>query len=143
MFQKQYLHSVVMNLDFSENYSIFYQQEISSAHWMKNLITVHPFVVFYKCPDCGDGAKTVSDVLVFLTDDTHPDHHAVQEFMTKALKFMKEERDVPFSKVYEYTDGCSAQYKSRGPLVDISFGEADFRIKRERLYFGSCHGKGP
>ena len=99
--------SVVMHLDFSENYSTFYQQEISSAHWMKNLITVHPFVVFYKCPDCGDGAKPVSDVLVFLTDDTQHDHHAVQEFMTKALKFLKEDRDVPFSKVYEYTDGCS------------------------------------
>ena len=67
MFQKQYLQT---HLDFSENYSTFYQQEISSAHWMKNLITVHPFVVFYKCPDCGDGAKPVSDVLDFVTDDT-------------------------------------------------------------------------
>ena len=124
-----------MHLDFSENYSPFYQQEISSAHWMKNLITVHSFVVFYKCPDCGDGAKPVSDVRVFLTDDTQHDHHAGQEFMTKALKFLKEERDVPFRKVYEYTDRCSAQYKSRGRFVDISFGEADFGIKRKIVFW--------
>lgn len=44
--------SVVMHLDFSENYSTLYQQEISSAHWMHNLITVHPLIAFYKCPDC-------------------------------------------------------------------------------------------
>ena len=56
--------SIVMHLDFSENYSTFYQQKNRSAHWMKNLITVHPFVVFHKCPDCGDGVKPVSDVLV-------------------------------------------------------------------------------
>ena len=27
--------SIVLHMDFSENYSTFYEQEISSAHWMK------------------------------------------------------------------------------------------------------------
>jgi hypothetical protein len=46
-------NSVVMHLDFSENYSTFYQQEISSALWLKNLITVLPLVFFYQGPSCG------------------------------------------------------------------------------------------
>ncbi|KAH3862992.1 hypothetical protein DPMN_025968 [Dreissena polymorpha] len=49
----------------------FYQQEISSAYGMKNLVTVHPSVAFYTCPDCRDTAKPVIDVLVFLSDDTN------------------------------------------------------------------------
>ena len=40
------LDSIVLHMDFSENYSTFYQQEISSAHWMNNLITIHPVVAF-------------------------------------------------------------------------------------------------
>lgn len=136
-------NSVIMHLDFSENYSTFYQQEISSAHWMKNLVTVHPIVVFYNCSECGESALPVMDVLVFLSDDTTHDHHAVQTFMQETVRFLKEDREVQFQSIYEFTDGCSSQYKSRGPLADISFGVTDFATRRERHFFGSCHGKGP
>ncbi|XP_052214888.1 uncharacterized protein LOC127833585 [Dreissena polymorpha] len=135
--------SIVVHMDFSENYSTFYQQEISSAHWMKNLVTVHPSVAFYTCPDCGDTAKPVMDVLVFLSDDTNHDHHAVQTFVEETVRFLKEDRHLNFKNMYEFTDGCSSQYKSRGPFVDISYGMSDFEIQRERFFFGSCHGKGP
>ena len=40
-------NSIVVHMDFSENYSTFYQEEeISSADWMKNLITIHPWLPF-------------------------------------------------------------------------------------------------
>ena len=136
-------NSVVVHMDFSENYATFYQQEISSAHWMKNLVTVHPIVAFYSCRECGNAARTVMDVLVFLSDDNNHDHHAVQTFVETTVRFLKEDRHVQFDYLYEFTDGCSSQYKSRGPFVDISFGTSDFEIKRERFFFGSCHGKGP
>lgn len=136
--------SVVMHLDYSENYSTFYQNEISSAHWRKNLITVHPIVAFYNCPDCNDTQVTpVMDVLVYISDDNKHDHHAVQNFFNETIQFLKEKRGLEFHNIYEFTDGCSAQYKSRGPLVDISYSYDDFGLKRERHYFGSCHGKGP
>ena len=136
--------SVVMHLDYSENYSTFYQQEISSEHWKKNLITVHPIVTYYNCPECDDDTVTpVMDVLVFLTDDNKHDHHAVQNFFSQTINFLKEKRGLTFQNTFEFTDGCSAQYKSRGPFVDISCSYEDFDIKRERHYFGSCHGKGP
>ena len=63
--------TVVMHLYFSENYSSFYQQGINSAHWMKNIITVHPTVAYYNCPDCAPQGVTspVKDVLVFLSND--------------------------------------------------------------------------
>jgi hypothetical protein len=135
--------AVVMHLDFSENFSTFYQQEISSAHWMKNLITIHPLVAYYSCPDCEGATSPVMDVLVFISDDNTHDNHAVQEFVTQAVQFLVEERHVEISKIYEFTDGCASQYKSRGPFADISFGQEDFGVQRTRMYFGSCHGKGP
>ena len=135
--------SIVLHMDFSENYSTFYQQEISSAHWMKNLITIHPVVAFYNCQQCESSTRPIMDVLIFISDDNQHDHHAVQAFFSKTVEFLRVSRGVSFAKVFEFTDGCSSQYKSRGPLVDISFGYEDFRVTRERVCFGSCHGKGP
>ena len=136
-------NSIVVHMDFSENYSTFYQEEISSAHWMKNLITIHPLVAFYRCPACDDDTRLVMDVLIFISDDNQHDHHAVQAFYALAIKFLKETRGISFDRVFEFTDGCASQYKSRGPMVDLSFGFKDFGIVRERICFGSCHGKGP
>ena len=134
---------IVVHMDFSENYSTFYQEEIGSAHWMKNLITIHPLVAFYRCPTCDDDTSLVMDVLIFISDDNQHDHHAVQAFYALAIKFLKETRGISFDRVFEFTDGCASQYKLRGPMVDLSFGFKDFAIVRERICFGSCHGKGP
>lgn len=94
-------------------------------------------------PVDGDNTKPVMDVLVFLSDDNLHDYHAVQQSISMAILFLKEKKDVTFSTIYEFTDGCSSQYISRGPFADISFGESDFGVQGDRSYLGSCHGKGP
>ncbi|CAH3173995.1 unnamed protein product, partial [Porites evermanni] len=43
----------------------------------------------------------------------------------------------------EWTDGCSAQYKSRHCMVDISFSNSDFGYRTIRNYFETSHAKGP
>ena len=95
-------NSIVVYMDFSENYSTFYQEEISSAHWMKNLITIHPLVAFYRCPTCDDDTSQVMDVLIFISDDNQHDHHAVQSFYALAIKFLKETRRVSFDRAFEF-----------------------------------------
>ncbi|KAK7090796.1 hypothetical protein V1264_010549 [Littorina saxatilis] len=49
--------SVCMVLDFAENFTCNYQQEVQAAHWHHEQVTVHPIVAYYRCPVC---PKTVS-----------------------------------------------------------------------------------
>lgn len=61
-------HWVILNMDFSENYSCVNQNEVQSAHWGHNNITIHPAVSYYRCPNenCND---TIQESLIFVSDD--------------------------------------------------------------------------
>ena len=48
---------------------------------------------------------------------------------------------IQFEKVIEFSDGCPAQFKSRGPFADISYATVDLGVMLERHFFGSRHGK--
>ncbi|ESO85493.1 hypothetical protein LOTGIDRAFT_154982 [Lottia gigantea] len=54
---------------------------------------------------------------------------------------LKETRDyaanLGIEKLIVWSDGCSAQYKSKLPFYFAA------EAPDERAYFGSCHGKGP
>ena len=45
--------------------------------------------------------------------------------------------------MHEWTDGCSAQYKSRHCMGDVSFSNSDFGYRTIRNYFETSHAKGP
>ena len=47
----------VVVCDFSENYLCKYQDEVQSAHWGYNQVTVHPTVLYYPC---GETARPLS-----------------------------------------------------------------------------------
>lgn len=64
-------NTVILNMDFNENYSCVSQHEVQSAHCGHNQITIHPTVSYYdfRFEIC---SKIVTDALIFLTDDlTH------------------------------------------------------------------------
>ena len=75
--------------DFGENRKAAYSAEIKSAHFGKQQITVHPIVCFFR-----RGDSVVRQSLVFLSDDTIHDHHAVQEFTQRALAELRKSVEV-------------------------------------------------
>ncbi|XP_070549241.1 uncharacterized protein [Ptychodera flava] len=135
-------NTTVVVLDFAQNYTCINQDEIQSAHWTNNQVTVHPIVSFYNCPDCTN-THPVQEAMVFLSDDLTHDCHAVAMFVKIANQHLLKERKITMGKQIQFSDGCSSQYKSRMPFCDISYSEVDFGFKIERHYFGSQHGKGP
>ena len=68
---------VVLNMDFAENYSCVAQQEVQSAHWAHNQVTVHPTVAYYRCQN-DECEKTVTENILFVSDDKVHDAGAVQ-----------------------------------------------------------------
>lgn len=136
-------HCVVVVLDFAENYRCSSQDEIQSAHWAVNQVTVHPIVAWYNCQEC-EKSHVSQEALIFISDDLTHDWHAVNHFTVLASKYLKEKR-LPhgIQQQIQFTDGCGAQYKSKGPFADLSFAKHDLGFLIERHYFGSRHGKGP
>ncbi len=133
--------SAVMVLDFAENFVCQYQDEIQSAHWYHSTATIHPVYCYYNCPEpnCGD---TVHESLVYITSDKQHDYHAVHEFMSGSISHLKG-RIPNLNTVIRFSDQCAAQYKSRGPFLDISNAEEEYGLYVQHHYFGSRHGKGP
>ena len=66
-----------MVLDFAEN-----QDEIQSAHWAVNQVTVHPIVVYYSCADCTI-QHVVQEAVVIISEDLKHDGHAVQHLVNQ------------------------------------------------------------
>ncbi|PIK53459.1 hypothetical protein BSL78_09645 [Apostichopus japonicus] len=135
--------SVVIVMDFAENFSCITQNEVQSAHWTKMMVTLHPMVGYYKCHADGCSQGTVREAIHIVSEDMIHDTHAVTHFCKLACTHLKVERKVEFNRLIQFTDGCGAQYKSRTGFADISFGNIDFGVQVERHFFGSRHGKNP
>lgn len=50
---------VVAQLDFSENYSCSSIEEVQSAYWNQNMVTIHPVVIYYKAQDEGNSKEII------------------------------------------------------------------------------------
>ena len=135
--------SVILVMDFSENYTCLAQNEVQSAHWSQNQLTLHPLVAFYRCNNCKDN-PTVREAIHIISNDLCHDSHAVHVFTKVATKHLMERRSLEVVREIQWTDGCSSQYKSKTPLMDISYGSLDLDLEVvERNYYGSRHGKNP
>ena len=78
------------------------------------------------------------DSLIFLSDDLTHDHFAVFVFLHKAIEYLRM-NNIACLKIIRFSDGCAAQYKSKGPLVHMTM--YGIEIELEWHYFGSEHGK--
>ena len=95
---------------------------------------------FNRCPGC---EETTTESLVFISSDRKHDHHAVQHFTAMALTHLREQRGLTISHVIQWPNGCSSQYKSKGPFADIARSLEDLDTTLERNFYSSRHGKGP
>ena len=106
---------VLFVIDFAKNFSHVYQDEPQSAHWDRMQSTMHPVVSYYKCA-CG---STITDELMFFTADLKHDAQAVETFEKRTIEHLKE-RNVNLKCIYEFSDNCSGQYKSKNPFKILS-----------------------
>ena len=104
--------TVVMVLDLRQNYACFYQDEAHAAHWFHNQVTVHTIVAYYKCH------KVEELVKEDLSPGNTHDSSAVA-FLHQAIGRLKEKRDLSIRHLLQFTDGCSAQFKSKQPFKNI------------------------
>ncbi|XP_003723310.2 uncharacterized protein LOC100891453 [Strongylocentrotus purpuratus] len=134
-------NTVVMCMDFGENYTCKAQDAPQGYHWNNTQCTIHPAVASYNCPD-PNCTKIVSDSIIFISNDLKHDQHAVQHFTKKATELLKGD-NITVNRLIMFSDGAPTQYKSKINFTDCSYGYEDFNVPVEKHFFGSRHGKGP
>ncbi|OWF48334.1 uncharacterized protein LOC110453200 [Mizuhopecten yessoensis] len=129
---------IVLTADFAENYRTFYQDEIQSAHWQYQQVTVHTTVAYYRCPprNCKD---VVTESMVCFSEDLKHDASSVHAYLMTLDEHLS--KSVEIVHQVQFTDGCSCQYKSKEPFMVITSDDYDFTVEIKN--FGSRHGKGP
>ena len=124
--------------DFAENFLCKYQDEVQSAHWGYNQVTVHPSVLYYACTHT-DCSEMVTDTIIYLSDDINHDAHFAKSVTDRCKKHLQKTfQNKPLEKFVIFSDGCSSQYKSKLPFFHLC---EDLSVPIERCYFGSRHGK--
>ena len=126
---------VVMVMDYSENYSCRYQNEVQSAFWDQVQVTIHPVMTYYWKMDRAERVL-VKHSIIFISNDTKHDSDAVHVFENRVMQVL-EEANVAVHKIHQFTDGCAAQYKGCKAFSDISHNT----ITTIRNNFETSHGK--
>ena len=121
-------------VDFVQNYSHHRQDEILGAYWSRKQSTLHPFVIYFLCPEeCG---HLVQEEVMILSDDLIHDAHAVEKFMDKVLEHLKL-RNVPVNRIIIFSDNCASQYKCAKYFKSFTKQNIPFLHN----HFGAKHGK--
>ena len=68
----------VIQVNFAENYSCSHQDEIQTAHWSQEQVTLFTVAVWTKPVDCSD---LVRESYAHVSDDTDPDKKSVTAFL--------------------------------------------------------------
>ena len=126
-------------LDFAENYTCVQQDEIQSAHWYHEMVTIHPIVSYFQCPLC---QKVIKEATIYISNDKNHDSHFVHHITTNSINIFKE-RSLLITNLVQFTDGCASQYKGKNSFIDASLSFQDHGIPMEKHFYGSRHGKAP
>ena len=135
--------------DYSENYSCQHQDQIQSLYYGQMQASIHVTILHRHALSQIDGGESseddprvVTEHLYVISPDLRHDHHSVQGCQNNVVNYLKE-IGYNVELMHEWTDGCSAQYKSRHCMGDVSFSLLDFGFPTVRNYFETSHAKGP
>jgi hypothetical protein len=146
---------IMIVLDFSMNYSHKHQDALQSDHWGAWQTTILPAII-YRVNEKG---QLLLEAYVFYSDDLHHSNKFVQHCIEKLVKHYqgmvegeKDGKKIDLRRVFLWSDGCSAQFKSRHMMLYEAVtslrlthtrrdGEVVESPTFQHHFFASCHGK--
>lgn len=122
----------VLQMDFAENYTISFQDEIQSAHWGQHQVSLYTVMIWHR-------QTVISYVIV--SDCREHEKRSVVTYTAAAMDKITEIKTV--SKVYIWTDGPSSQFKNRYIITFVEKLQKIYNVQIMWNYFATSHGKGP
>ncbi|XP_054775254.2 uncharacterized protein LOC129283486 [Lytechinus pictus] len=129
----------IIQMDFAENYVCVPLEEVQSAYWCQDGVTLHPIVVYFR----NDGNELVHQSFAAVSDDRNHNTSTILAILTKLMPKLKEL--IPhLHKVHYWTDSPTSQYRNK-TMFSLVSEHADIfdGIHAQWNYFESGHGKGP
>lgn len=124
--------SGVLQIDFAENFSLISQDEIQSAHWSHQQVTLFTACVW-------TGTATTSYTIV--SDDLSHEKLSIKVFLYKLVEDILK-RFPSLEKLSIFSDGPSSQFKNKYTASLLCSLQNDFKIDFDWLFFATSHGKG-
>lgn len=131
----------ICHMDFAENYTCGFAEEIQSAYFDKNAVTLHPVVIYYTKEETGNDVKHKS--LVVVSDELSHTSSTVFAIMKQVIAEVR--AILPNVEMVHYmTDSPTSQYRNKQIFSIVAQHDTIFPgIKATWLYFEAGHGKGP
>lgn len=124
--------SVILQMDYSENFAVISQDEVQSAFFTRKQISIFTAVALV--------GQTDQLSFAIINDDTK--HQKEQVFFYMKL-IIDELRSIypNLTHINFITDGCAAQFKNKYILSNLVFMEADYGLKAKWHFMPTSHGK--
>ena len=129
--------TIIIILDFAENYSFLVQDAIQGYHWENSQATLHPFCAYYK----QDGSLKCLNICM-ISDCMRHDTNTVHAFVTKVLHYIKTKLP-SINNILYFSDGAASQYKNLKNFINLCHHKLDHGIKAEWHFFATSHDKSP
>ena len=130
--------SAIVIMDFAENYSCTAQDEVQSAHWVNQSVTIHPMMAFINSSS-EPGKITNKEAIIFISNDLKHDAESVAHFTSISHPHLKSSYGI--SHIEEFTDCCAQQYRCGKSFSNLSHVQTDLGLSVKHNYFEASHGK--
>jgi hypothetical protein len=128
--------SVIVHMDFAENYDFRVQDEVQGYHWTNNQMTLHPFY----CQWSKNGVDLVHKTFAVLSYRLEHNADTVEIFRSRFMEHIK--ADIPnLKKIYFCSDGTGAQYKNYKNFLNTMELSKEHNVETEVHFTVSYHGK--
>lgn len=120
----------VIQVDFSENYTCVWQDEIQSAHWNQSQVTLFTVATWHT----GEIHSSC-----FVSDNLTHSKETLVAYIDRALEDLPSHVKI----VSLWSDGPRSQFKNRFVAAAIKDLESKHDVKIKWSFFATSHGKGP
>jgi len=122
----------LLQVDYSENFSIVSQNEIQNAHFSKKQLSLFTAYIW---------AQSITYPMVIVSNDPSHNKYTVSLCLQRILIHLK--KMVPsLTKLIIFSDGSACQFKQRYLFKNLTFLAEQFSINLSWNFFASHHGKG-
>ncbi|ESP02132.1 hypothetical protein LOTGIDRAFT_157284 [Lottia gigantea] len=122
----------LLQMDFAENFTCIWQDEIQSAHWKQRQVTIYTIMITYR-------NKKLSYVIIsdFLS------HEKTAVAFTSTILDIITDKFPTVRTADVWTDGPSSQYKNKYIFALLPRLQDQHAVRIRWNHFATSHGKGP
>ena len=131
-------NEVVIQIDFSENYTCREQDEIQAAHWNNRQISIFTAVAWFK-KECDSEIQKQSFALIsdYMAHDKYVVDSYIRTIFSELIEILPELKQVKI-----FSDGAASHFKQKFTLCHMTYLSEVFGFPIEWHFFESYHGKG-